>query len=499
MSWLRILRSGARVLIFALVLTCVFGAGVAAGFFFYPEVFLAEEDHDPHDHDGHGEEQDADHHEHEEEGEHVALTKQACQNLGLRMGQAKREDIWKTMLVPGCVQEIPGRSNLSVSAPVTGVVETVNVLPGESLHADQVLATIRLTDEALTDAQSQLLDVLTRQDTGQLEIDRLAPLIQSGAVSGVRTRELEYEMKRLQAQQRTLVQELQGRGLPKPMVQRIVEERELASTIDITAESILKDSRPKSPANSTGYSLEDLHVHPGASVIRGEDLCSIAYHSRLHVAGTAFGDDVPKLDRIADESWLITAEITLSDTETPDVVAGLELLRVDNHVDERTQTVRFYVDLPNTSTHLREDGEGRVFEQWRFRPGQRLHLRLPEDRWENQLSVPLAAVVVDGPNAFVFAEHHHEPHEDEADHSDEREGGHTDAHDDHDDHEHDVFMELEPVPVRILYRDDRMVVIAEDGELHADDSIALNNAYKLYLAMKMQADGGGGHHHHHDH
>ena len=48
----------------------------------------------------------------------------------------------------------------------------------------------------------------------------------------------------------------------------------------------------------------------------------------------------------------------------------------------------------------------------------------------------------------------------------------------------------------MLYRDDKTVVIANDGQLHADDEIALNNAYKLYLAMKMQSGGGGGHHHH---
>jgi len=56
------------------------------------------------------------------------------------------------------------------------------------------------------------------------------------------------------------------------------------------------------------------------------------------------------------------------------------------------------------------------------------------------------------------------------------------------------------VPVRLLHRDDRTVVIAGDGQLHADDQVALNQAYKLHLALKMQmAGGGGGHHHGHEH
>ena len=94
---------------------------------------------------------------------------------------------------------------------------------------------------------------------------------------------------------------------------------------------------------------------------------------------------------------------------------------------------------------------------------------------------------------FVFAEHHHEEEElpEQIVANDSREHS--------DDHEHDIFLELEPVPVRLLHRDDKTVVIADDGQLHDDERIALNSAYKLYLAMKMQAGGGGGHHHHHDH
>ena len=59
-------------------------------------------------------------------------------------------------------------------------------------------------------------------------------------------------------------------------------------------------------------------------------------------------------------------------------------------------------------------------------------------------------------------------------------------------------IELEPVPVRMLYRDDRAVVLADDGQLSPNMRIAMNNAQALYLAMKMNS-GGGGHHHDHEH
>ncbi len=62
----------------------------------------------------------------------------------------------------------------------------------------------------------------------------------------------------------------------------------------------------------------------------------------------------------------------------------------------------------------------------------------------------------------------------------------------------DSDIELEPVSVRMLHRDDQTVVLANDGELRPDMRIALNNAQALYLAMKLKA-GGSGHQHDHDH
>ena len=116
----------------------------------------------------------------------------------------------------------------------------------------------------------------------------------------------------------------------------------------------------------------------------------------------------------------------------------------------------------------------------------------------------MEAVVVEGPNVIVFVEHvHDDPLADagswvhrrgEAAHS-HGPGGHS-----HASHaEDDTFIELEPVPVRLLHRDDRIAVIANDGQLKMDQRIALNNAYKLNLALKMNASGGGGHSHGHDH
>lgn len=505
MSRIPLQRAGLRALLTAVLLTSVFGLGSVAGIYFEHS---ADEHADEADVHAHGNETEV--HgglardtrsgtveDDEAEEEHVALTRQAYENLNLRMGTVCRGDYWKTMLVPGRVVEIPGRSNLSISASVTGIVEKVHVLPGQSLDPHEPLFTIRTTDQSLIDAQARLLDTLTRQKVATQELARLQPLTSTGAVSGSKARELEYELKQLRTQESTLLQELRSRGMSEVDVDEFLKSREMASLSEVVAPAVIGQAAPRQDGAS-GYSVENLVVHPGKSVNRGDLLCSVAYHLNLYIEGTAFPDDLSILERIAENSWKIrvdtqepsSAHSHESPYSEPPSDLNLDLLRIGNHVDEDTQTVRFFLQLPNQATASRQS-DGRTFEQWRFRPGQRLHLRLPVELWKNQLTLPRDAVVVDGANVLVFAKHMHDEPE-------QAMAGKPSAtpvlHAEED--EHDAFLELEPVPVRLLYRDDQTVVIADDGQISGDTEIALNNAYKLYLAMKTQSEGGGGHHHH---
>ena len=500
MSHSKMMRAGVRALLNSVLLTVVFGTGALAGVYLYPRA-VAESGHDHESDHAHEDESD---HSHEED-DHVALTEQAFGNLNLRLGLVSKADYWKTLLVPARVVEIPGKSDLSVSSPVTGVIEELEVVSGQSIAPGAPLFLIRLTDEALIDAQSKLLESLTRQEVAQQEVARLTPLIETGAVSATRKRDLEYELKQLKAQQSSLLQELSARGLPEATIAKLLKDRALASTLTVHAPSFIEPNQIESESMS-GCSVEELLVHPGKSVSRGESLCTVANHSKLYLEGTAFEDDLPVLNKIAENNWQVEVELH-NELEYDQASIHLPLLRVDNQIDQETQTVKFFVELTNEVTR-KKDVDSRVYEQWRFRPGQKMHVRLPVEYWEDQITLPVEAVVVDGPNAFVFAEHHHDDdhamasddssvNHDHHDHDHQDDDPHDDdPHDDHHDDEHEPFIEFEPIPVRLLYRDDRTVVVADDGQIPHDESIAMNNAYKLYLAMKMQAGGGGGHHHH---
>ena len=259
MSASSILRKGVRALIASTILTCLFAAGVWVGLWFYPQVFpVTAEHHDEHDGEDHGH----DDHGHEEEENLVALTQQAFDNLQLRLAHPTKGDYWKSILLPGKVVEIPGRSDLAVSTPVAGVIESVKVLPGESIPMEAPLFEIRLTDEALLTAQANYLETLTRQEVAQQEIERLTPLIDSGAVSGAKKRELEYEVKQLLAKQATSLQELRGRGMPEAQIEELKRERTLASTLAVFAPKFVHETHG-TQVTPNGYSIENLLVHPG--------------------------------------------------------------------------------------------------------------------------------------------------------------------------------------------------------------------------------------------
>ena len=97
--------------------------------------------------------------------------------------------------------------------------------------------------------------------------------------------------------------------------------------------------------------------------------------------------------------------------------------------------------------------------------------------WQSQVVVPLAAVVREGPETFVFLKISHT----------------------HTSNDGTVEHEFQKVPVKVLHTDQRFAVLRKDVRLDIDERYALDQAYQLNLALKLAAGGGGGHGHDHPH
>ena len=94
---------------------------------------------------------------------------------------------------------------------------------------------------------------------------------------------------------------------------------------------------------------------------------------------------------------------------------------------------------------------------WRFRPGQRVRLHVPVEELKDVFVLPAAAVVREGPEAFVF-----------------RQNG-------------DLF---DRRSVHVLHEDRRFVVMANDGSVTPGLYLAQSAAASLNRVLKAQAASG---------
>ena len=144
----------------------------------------------------------------------------------------------------------------------------------------------------------------------------------------------------------------------------------------------------------------------------------------------------------------------------------LKILYVENEVELKSRALRFYVRLPNELVRNEMTEDGHRFIGWRFKPGQRVKLHVPVERWQDRIVLPVDAVVKEGADCFVF----------------QQDGSR--------------FVRK---PVHVEYRDQRWAVIENDGSLSPGDAVVVSGAYQMHLAMKNRAGGGvdphAGHHH----
>lgn len=112
---------------------------------------------------------------------------------------------------------------------------------------------------------------------------------------------------------------------------------------------------------------------------------------------------------------------------------------------------------------------------WKWKPGQRAHVSLPDKIFKDKIVLPRSAVATEGVTYFAFREHEH-VHE-------------PDEEDDH----HGV--ELEPFELNVLHADRNFVVVEPSDEIKAGDIIIINRAEQILFALRNNA--GGGHSHSH--
>lgn len=397
--------------------------------------------------------------------------------------------------VPAFVRERPTTSNLQASSRMSGVVRRIFVQVGQSVREGDPLVELELTGDELASAQSLLLDSVQQLEIIDDEIARLQPASADGGIARKNLIAKQYEQRRMKSVIEAKRQELLIRGLAREDVDAIIREQQLVRSVVIR---VPRDIRPETPPGMTlqtddqhspfrlathderppvgpwVYSVEDMRVSPGSVLQAGEAVSDLAYHETLLIEGQAYERDLPTLTTIINDQLPVSIEI--GDDERPVVIDDLRVLFMDNHVDDETQTYRFYIEVPNEVLAENINGQQRRFRTWRFKPGQRGHVRIPMNTWENLVVLPADAVTEEGVDHVLFRriaihDHFH---------------GDTPPH-----------AELKKLVVSVRYRDQRTVVIDHRNQLSPKQTIAVSQADML---LRASGDSGGhGHDHGHEH
>ncbi len=443
--------------------------------------------HDEHDH-GHG----------PSVGEEIEISAQGRGNLGLKTQTVALTTYTQYVSVPATIVDWPGRTHISVTAPLTGVVNAIYISRGELIRSGQPLFSLRLTHQDLVKTQSDYLAALGRLDVEEREIQRLAAITQSGAVPRKTLIEHEYEHDRLLAELRAEKQALLLHGLTDAQIEAIESTRQLVREVTIYAPTLHGDdslhhesehpipslppgevpvvrplqqagfttntqpdpdrSKDHAPAHEhehveVEFLVTELNVNRGQSVAAGESLGRLSDYSSVLIEGHAFQKDATSLRMAAKFGFPLQA--VLDSASQPEIVDGLKISYIGNEVGIQSRALPFFVPLENQVERDEQRGQQR-YVSWKYKPGTRLHLRVPLQGFDNTFVVPKDAVAEEGVERYVFVDH--------GDHFDRR-------------------------PVRVLARDEVWAAIKNDGSLRAGETIATAGAHQLQMEMKNRSSG----------
>jgi multidrug efflux pump subunit AcrA (membrane-fusion protein) len=390
----------------------------------------------------------------------LELSPQARRNIGLTTGRVQVKDYSRQISIPGIVVEQPGRSVLEITAPMTGVITDVYVTAGEAVTPGQKLFDLRFTHEDVIQAQAEFLQTAQELDVIRREADRLDEATRDGAAAPRKLfLERKYEQEKKEADLRAQQEALLLHGFNNDQVTQILKTRRLLQSISVfvPADAMTSSAKPV-------LQVQSLQVNRGQHVATGGSLAVLGNHAELLIEGKAFEQDAEKITRAIEENWPVSAVIE-AETNRLSMVDGLRISYVAGRIDRESRALHFYVHLPN---ELIRDAQmdGRRYIAWRYRPGQRMQLRIPIEKWQDRIVLPIDAIAQDGVETYAFM-----------------------INGDH----------LVRKPVHLEYRDEISAVIAADGSLYPGDEVAMNAAHQLLVALKNKSGGGADPHAGHSH
>lgn len=184
----------------------------------------------------------------------LELSEAARRNLGLTNEFLKPltlKPYRRTVTIPAVIVAKPGRTQVEVSTPLTGVITHVHAVTGETVTPGTLLFELRITHEQLITAQTEFLKSLGELEVEKLEIKRLEDAAESGAISARTLLERRYSRDKLEALIRAQREALKLQGLSDRQVDEIASDRKLLRSLQIVAPTVDEHSHEEELRLST--------------------------------------------------------------------------------------------------------------------------------------------------------------------------------------------------------------------------------------------------------
>ncbi len=342
----------------------------------------------------------------------IIVSDQAQRNLTLTAKPLRAEVYWKSITVPGMIVDRPGLSDREIVAPVVGTISRLFHVPGDTVRPGDKLFILRLASESIHQTQADLFKTSQELKVAEAKKERLA--LGGEAIAGARIIEAEDEIARLTAAIRSHREELSHRAFTSDEIDGIAQG-DLVSEITIVTPQpaagqglageipVSTFGEPTASEQPFAYEVQSLTVELGEQVDAGRTLCHLSSHRSLAIEGRAFRDETSLLEQSIEQQWPVDVDFGEdAGGDWPAMQQEFHIHYIANTIDAATRTFGFLIPLDN---QYKEVNHGETTQLlWRFRPGQKVLVRVRVEKLENVFVLPADAVVFEGGEAFVFTQ-----------------------------------------------------------------------------------------------
>ena len=286
----------------------------------------------------------------------VTLSEDAERRLAIKMETVAQRAVPRTRTIGGEIMA-PSGTALAITAPVAGTLQATAAVPTAGLSVLRGQTLFRLVPiqpserDAAVDAQQAVDTTTARRDAAALKVQRAERLVKDGSVSRRALEEAQAELAVAEAELKA------------------ARERVALATRSGTSSGGVLIEAPETAI------VQNVHVRAGQTVAAGTPLIDLVRLATVWVRVPVYAGEASAIDTSAPADVQPLGE----SADAPGVTA--QPIAAPPSANASTAGVDLYYSLANLNN--------------RFRPGERVAVRLPRRESETGLVVPKAALLHD--------------------------------------------------------------------------------------------------------